>query len=180
MTTATDTDALKIEEAPVSEATPGVSDQTAAANRQVKGYTLGAMAVGLIPLPLVDVAALSALQLKMLHALAGVYGVEFRKDLGKSAISSLLGGAMSVGAGMPIAASLGKFIPFVGQAVSMVTMPVISGAITYAVGQVFIQHFASGGTFLSFDPDAVRDYFAKQIEEGKKIVENLKQDKKAA
>ena len=38
-------------------------------------------------------------------------------------------------------------------------MPVIAGA-AYAVGKVFIQHFASGGTFLTFDPEKVRAHYA--------------------
>ena len=40
---------------------------------------------------------------------------------------------------------------------------------TYAAGRVFHQHFASGGTFLTFDPDKVREYYAQMLEEGKTI-----------
>ena len=29
-----------------------------------------------------------------------------------------------------------------------------------SVGRVFIQHFASGGTFLDFDPESVRKHFS--------------------
>ena len=46
-------------------------------------------------------------------------------------------------------------------------MPALAGASTYAVGKVFVQHFESGGTFLNFDPEDVRDYYAEQFEKGK-------------
>jgi hypothetical protein len=49
-------------------------------------------------------------------------------------------------------------------------MPSSSAAFTYAVGKVFLQHFASGGTFLDFDPKTVREYFAKMFDEGKLVV----------
>jgi hypothetical protein len=38
------------------------------------------------------------------------------------------------------------------------------------MGKVFIQHFESGGTFLTFDPQQVRDYYAQQFEKGKEEV----------
>ncbi len=37
----------------------------------IKKYMLGAIGVGFIPLPILDVTALIGVQLKMLHSLAG-------------------------------------------------------------------------------------------------------------
>jgi len=37
-------------------------------------------------------------------------------------------------------------------------MPVLSAGATYAVGKAFIQHFASGGTLLDFNPPDYRDF----------------------
>jgi|WetSurMetagenome_2_1015567.scaffolds.fasta_scaffold02841_6 uncharacterized protein (DUF697 family) len=147
-------------------------EQTTIAENQVKNYSLGALGVGLIPIPLVDLAALASLQLKMLHSLANTYHVEFKKELGKSAIASLVGGGLSVSAS-PLAASLAKFIPIIGQSLSAVTAPVLNGAVTYGIGKVFIQHFSSGGTLLDFDPNKMRDYFSKQVEVGKKVVTSM-------
>ena len=62
-----------------------------------------------------------------------------------------------------------KTIPIVGQTVGMLTMPIIAGATTYAVGKVFHQHFASGGTFLTFDPNEVKSYYTEMIEKGKSV-----------
>ena len=45
----------------------------------------------------------------------------------------------------------------------------VGGATTYAVGKVFIEHFESGGTFLDFDPEKMRDHFQELYEEGKQL-----------
>ena len=46
-------------------------------------------------------------------------------------------------------------------------MPVFASASTYAVGHTFIHHFESGGTLLDLDPAKVRDYVARQYQEGR-------------
>jgi hypothetical protein len=43
---------------------------------------------------------------------------------------------------------------------------------------VFIQHFESGGTFLDFNPDEVKEYFKAQFEEGRKLATPIETDKK--
>ncbi|MEK8015532.1 MAG: DUF697 domain-containing protein [Candidatus Parabeggiatoa sp.] len=136
------------------------------ANNIVNRYMLGSVAVGIVPIPIVDIAALSSLQVKMLHSLAKLYGVEFSKNIGKSLIASLLG------SGIPFslarnAASAAKSIPLYGQMTGMISMSILGGASTYALGKVFIQHFESGGTFLTFDPQKVKAYYAEQLEKGK-------------
>lgn len=157
---------------------PPSDERDTLAERRILQYTSGGMAVGIVPFPLLDLAALTAVQLKMLHSLANIYDVEFKISLSKSAISSLIGGALPIVAAAPVAASLSKFIPGIGHALSYGSLVVLNGASTYAVGKVFQQHFAAGGTFLTFDPVTVRDYFAEQYENGKTVVVSLKKEKK--
>jgi hypothetical protein len=59
-------------------------------------------------------------------------------------------------------------VPVFGQLVGWATMPAFAAAATYAVGKVFDQHFAAGGTFLTFDPKKVQDYFRQKFEEARK------------
>jgi uncharacterized protein (DUF697 family) len=129
------------------------------ASKIIRNYSLGSMVPSLIPVPLLDLAAVTGIQLKMLHSLSQVYGVEFKEELSRAAISSLIGGTVALSA-----------IPGIGSLVGAATMPVISGGTTYALGQVFTQHFESGGTFLSFDAAKVRAYFEQQLAEGKALV----------
>lgn len=139
------------------------------AHRVVRKYTLIGGGVGVIPLPLVDLAGVLALQLKMISELSEVYQVKFMEHKVKNIIASLVG---SFGAGLtvvPVLASAVKLIPGLGSAASAVAMPVITGGATYALGQVFVMHFEAGGTILDFDADAMHEYFAEHYKKGKTV-----------
>ena len=123
----------------------------------LRTYSALSAATGLIPLPLMDMAGLMTIQLLMLKKLSKQYNIPFDSQRSKSAIAILVSG---VNSGY-IAASSSKWIPLIGG-FSMAAMPVVNGALSYAVGRVFIKHFASGGTFLDFDPVKARDYFEAQ------------------
>jgi uncharacterized protein (DUF697 family) len=132
--------------------------------RLVRRYMLFSAGAGLAPIPCFDMLAVTLLQLRMLKKLCALYGLNYSKERAKSLVTALIGGTY---AGL-IAGSIGRLIPIVGL-VSLAAIPAASGALTYAVGRVFIQHFESGGTFLDFDPAKVRKYFAEQYEQGRKI-----------
>ena len=57
-----------------------------------------------------------------------------------------------------------KLIPGVGTLIAAVTMPAYSAGATYLIGKVFIQHFASGGTLLDFNPPDYREFIKAQKE----------------
>ena len=135
-------------------------------NKIVRYHAYGSMGIGCIPFPLVDFMALTAAQINMLRQLAQAYDVPFKKDKVKNVVAALVGGSTPgyLAGGV---ASLMKMIPVVGQIGGALSMPALAGATTYAVGKVFIQHFESGGTFLNFKPEEVREYYEKMFEEGK-------------
>ena len=62
------------------------------------------------------------------------------------------------------ATSLLKAVPFFGTIVGGFVMPVLSAGATYAIGKAFIQHFASGGTLLDFNPPDYREFVKAQKE----------------
>ena len=142
----------------------------------VKHHVWGSLGVGLIPIPLVDFVALTGVQMNMLRRLAKTYDIRFSKDIVKNVIATLVGGGIPTTVSMPVA-SLMKTIPWVGQAAGALPMPALAGASTYALGKVFIQHFESGGTFLNFDPEAVRDYYNEMFKEGEKYASEAKKEK---
>ncbi len=143
------------------------------ANAVVKKYMWWSMGAGLIPIPLVDIASVSGVQLKMLSELSKLYEVKFSENAGKSIIGALLGGISADALSKSYITSMIKAIPIIG-AVGAVSMPIYSGAATWAIGKVFIQHFASGGTFLDFDPKKVKDYFVNLYKQGQEIAKNMK------
>ena len=58
-------------------------------------------------------------------------------------------------------------------------MSVLSGASTYAIGQVFIWHFSTGGNFMDFNFDKAREIYEREFEEGKKVAKEMDQEKYA-
>lgn len=137
-------------------------------DRMIKNHMYGAMGVGLIPLPVVDFIALTGIQIRLLYKLSKFYGVGFSKDRAKSIISALVGSFVPVATAGPIASMI-KIVPIIGQVTGALTMLATGGACTYALGVVFVQHFESGGTFLDFEPEKVKAYFAEQYKEGQKF-----------
>lgn len=136
------------------------------ADRLIRRHALIALAVGAVPIPWLDLAALAGLQLELVRRLAGLYEVELTGQADKSAVAALLGSSFPVSVSGNIA-SFGKSVPVVGSIVGGASVSVIGAASTYAVGKVFVQHFESGNTMLTFDPEKVRAYYAEQIARGK-------------
>ena len=156
----------------VAEAAKDVSPEARAA-RIIRTNVLWSMGAGVIPVAFVDTAAIMAVQVKLLKELADVYGVPFRANAGKTAVAALLGGLTAGGAAHGLLMSglfhgLVRSVPVVGQLVGWATLPTFAAAVTYAVGRVFDQHFASGGTFLTFDPKKVEAFFREKFEEARK------------
>ena len=139
----------------------------------VKKYMYWSMAAGLMPTPFLDIAAVSGVQLKMLKDMSDIYDIKFSKNAGKSIVGALLGSISADALTKSYLTSFVKSIPVIGV-LGSVSMPIYSGAATWAIGKVFIQHFATGGTFLDFDPQKVKDYFAELYKQGQTIAKNLK------
>jgi uncharacterized protein (DUF697 family) len=138
------------------------TDRDAKALAIVKHYTLWAAAVGVVPVPILDMVTMLAVQMKMVQRLAELYEVPYSEQRVKSALAGLIGGyeAAQLGGGAL------KMFPVIGL-FSLAAMPTMNAAIAYAVGRVFIQHFCSGGTFLDFNPAKMRAYFEEKYREGK-------------
>ena len=138
-----------------------------AASQLVDRFSLWSGAAGLIPLPVLDVVAVGGVQIQMLRRLSEIYGIPFSENRGKSIIASLAGSLLPASAATSTAvtfSSLLKGLPGVGTAIGALTMPVFSAGATYAIGKAFIQHFASGGTLLDFNPPDYREFIKAQKE----------------
>lgn len=140
----------------------------------IRKRVYASLALGLAPVPLVDLAGLFAIQVELVRRLAKEHEVPFKANLAKSLISSLVGGALPVAAA-PLFASLIKFVPVIGTTTGAVSMSIMGGAATYGVGRVFAKHFATGGSLVDFKTDKMRDYFNQKFREGKDVAANMKQ-----
>jgi uncharacterized protein (DUF697 family)/CRP-like cAMP-binding protein len=142
---------------------PAPEDRRASAVKLVERFSLWSAVAGLVPVPLVDLAAVGGVQIQMLRRISQIYSVPFSENLGKALVVSLVGSTIPVSSGTG-AASIAKSVPVVGTAIGAVMMPALSAGATYAIGMAFIQHFASGGTLLDFNPSQYREFIKAQKE----------------
>lgn len=167
-------------EQPRSAAAPKPVDSISRVGRAeaiIRRNMLWALGAGVVPVPIVDLVAVTGVQVKMLSELSSLYEVSFREDLAKKLIGSLVSGALGVSTGVVIGGSLAKLIPVVGTAFGIVSTPILSGAATRALGKVFVMHLESGGTLLDFDPHAMRSYFKQEFEKAKEHVAEVQKSK---
>ena len=142
--------------------TPAVA-VPAASQDIVDRHALYAAAAGLVPMPIVDVAAIGAVQLSMVRALAEHYRVAFDGNRGKALITALSSGAISTAAGRSVLAGLMKLVPVAGTVFSVATMPAFASAATHALGRVCMNHFSAGGTLETLDLRHAKDAFDRHL-----------------
>ena len=141
----------------------------------IRNHIIWSMGAGLIPVPIVDFFAVSGIQLDMIRQLCKLYDQDFKEAQGKAIITSLTGSGLArMGAKAMI-----KFIPGIGSVIGGVTMAVLSGASSYALGEVFKKHFETGGTFLDFDASRLKKMYNEKFEKGKQVAEQIKKEQEA-
>ena len=138
-----------------------IENRDEVASKLVDRFAIWSGVAGLIPVPVVDAVAVGGLQLQMLRRISQIYEVPFSDNRGKALIAALAGAMIPATSGIG-AASLLKAVPIIGTIVGGLVMPVLSAGATYAIGKAFIQHFASGGTLLDFNPPDYRDFVKTQ------------------
>ena len=156
-----------------------MTEKQQSAIQTVKRYMWLSGVAGLVPIPLADLVAVSGVQLRMLAEVSKIYDVPFHASRGKMVVGSLMGYVLPRALSFGLIGSLIKGIPLVGTLAGEPAMALFSAAYAWALGTVFIQHFESGGTFLNFDPGAVKEYFRAQFEQGKHIAAGMKTQEKA-
>jgi len=139
----------------VTPDTPEAREEAAA--RLVDRFAIWSGVAGLIPVPVVDVVAVGGLQLQMLRRISQIYNVAFSENSGKALIAALAGSMIPTTSGIG-AASVLKAVPVLGTIAAGFVMPVLSAGATYAIGKAFIQHFATGGTLLDFNPPDYKEF----------------------
>ena len=132
------------------------------------------MVAGAVPFPIVDIAAVTAIQMDMLRQLSTAYEIDFNEERGKSLASALITSTIGTSIGR-LGASVVKTIPGIGTLLGVGSQVVLSGASTYAIGKIFQTHYEKGGSLFDFDVDKMKAQFEDFFQIGKTIAE--KQEK---
>lgn len=145
-------------------AEPAATDPVTESLRIVSRHSKIAAAVGLLPGGFLNFVAVLAVQAPMVWRIARAFGQKATKEQIRgvlvSLFTSVIPGLVGHGTGLAIA-SLPAAVA--GTVVYFVATPILAYALTRAVGNVFIMHFESGGTLLTFDPKAFTEYFVSEF-----------------
>ena len=119
------------------------------ANAIVERYANFSALGGVIPVPLINVAGVTVIILRMVKKLCQLYGVPYEQGRARALIVGLAGGAVPTTASAVTTSTLVYFIPGVnllGLAVSSVTASLCARGI----GRRFVEHFETGASLMDF------------------------------
>ncbi len=135
-----------------------VVERAQKARALVAKYARWSAALGLVPLPFLDSAVGSAMTLKMLHELTGLYDLDYSEQRAKVYLAALLGFFASAAPYRTV----GRLFLTMNPLAAVALEGGVLWGVTTAIGKVFIQHFELGGTLLDFEPEKMRQYLQEQ------------------
>jgi uncharacterized protein (DUF697 family) len=141
----------------------------------IKQHVAWSVGAGLVPIPVLDILAVTAIQLDMLKQLCRVYGINYFESSGKAMLSTVTGSTLA-----RVGASMIKAVPGVGTILGTVSMPVLSGASTYAIAHAATWHFESGGDLLNIDFSKIKDVYKEHFKKGKEVALQLHKKQKSS
>ncbi|MGY6277927.1 GTPase family protein [Methylomonas sp. MgM2] len=133
-----------------------------AAMPHILSYSALSGAIGAVPFPLVDIPLVTALQMKMLHTLASIYGYPLNAEH-FAEISGALGISFLTNWGRREAI---KLIPAFGAPISAV----LTAATTYALGKTLLFYFQSKRDGLTLDKRHFQPIYEQQFDAGKRLM----------
>ena len=142
------------------------------ADKIIMNHVWFAAVPGFFPIPIVDIAGITAVQLDMIKQLCKHYDKPYNEERGKSIITALLG---TVASRIPAygARSLLKTIPVVGWVVGGITLSAFAATSTYSTGRVFKAHFEEGGTLNDINPTNFKKFYEEEFAVAKKRVKEF-------
>lgn len=122
---------------------------------------------GFMPVFFLDIIGITAIQVDMVKQLCAHYEKAYSEQKGKAIVTSLTGSVLARIPGYSLRAAF-KSIPVVGWVLGGLSLSAFAAASTYAVGQVFKEHLAQGGTLNNLDPESFKKFYNQQLEKFRK------------
>ena len=148
-----------------AEATDDALNAALDATDVIKTHVIAAMAVGLVPIPGVDMVGMVAIQIRMVHQICEIYSVTLRENAAKAAVLSLAGGLLPATLASGFVSGL-KLIPGLGSLAGAAGSSLLGGAMTYAIGRVFHEHLETHESLIDFDPTKARATMRREFDNG--------------
>jgi uncharacterized protein (DUF697 family) len=122
---------------------PLAAKRRALARKIVERHKNYAAVGGLVPLPVANIASVTAIILRMVKQLSALYEMPFERDRKRTLIVGLVGGVVPTGVGTATSSLLMFVVPG-GLLLGLGASALTAGAITRGIGLVFIESFENG------------------------------------
>ncbi len=129
----------------------------------VMGYAISAGLLAMTPIPAASIPLVIAVQGKMFHSIASIYGVSLTKRSVYELVSAVGIGGMSIGFG---ARELAKLIPGWGSLISGLS----TAAITYALGMTLCYYYAQTQQGHAFTAKMLKVVYEEQLKRGRELL----------
>ena len=151
---------------------PEVRDAyTRAAHPHIVGYALAAAGIG--ALPMVDLVGVPAIQAKLLHSLAVLYGQRWDGRTVSEFLSLLGMGVSASYVARLLSREVVKLIPGWGYTAGAMWGATTNGATTYALGQAANAYFARRRRGAPLDATAIRHTYTEALITGVNVLKSL-------
>lgn len=137
-----------------------------AAHPHIIGYSISAGLAAAIPVPAASLGTVVAIQGKLFHSIAQVYGLPLTKQSIREIISAV---GMGVLAGMG-GRELLKLVPAYGQTVALSAAGLYTAAVTYALGKTLCFYFRKTGQGKALQADMLRAVFKMEFARGGELL----------
>jgi len=117
------------------------------AAKMIRYYSLCSAGAGVLSPPVLDLAAVTAIQLRLVRRLAGLYGKDFDQESGRTLVAALTGALAPSYAGQAGAKMLVRWLGggLIGGLAAGSTLPALNYGATALVGKLFQRHFKAAG-----------------------------------
>jgi len=124
----------------------------------INKHILWAMAATAIPIPVLDTVNLIFIQVDMLKSLSKLYEIDFNENIGKTIVSTIITSSTATGISLLFRKK---------KVISRISMSLISGALTYALGRIFLSNFEKGvKSIIDIDLKEAEELFDENFERG--------------
>lgn len=173
------TEETVVTETEEAEAVVYASADDAEVEKTIRKSVYAAMGIGVVPVQLFNLAAVTAIQLDLVRRLSCLYGVDFKEGIAKKIIATVISSCVPALGSMVMGdAVIG--IPLIGLPLAVGSKSILGGLSTYATGQMFVTHFKRGGGFIGANMDALKEDFSASFKNSRQWLGNTISGQKAA
>lgn len=150
---------------PAATPSPAGTRQADESRAAIRHHALWAAGLGMVPVPIFDMAAITAIQVRLARRLSAIYGLPFSNQVAKSVVAGLIAGGGSQLSALVVSRYV-KWVPGIGQLLGAASFPAAASALTYGMGRVLARHFEKGGRLEDLDLDHGRAALRREVRSG--------------